>query len=85
MKNKAANKIKLTLFVLIATVLFAAGIYFIGEKQQMFSKTFKVSGIFKDINGLQVGNNVRFSGIDIGIIDDIGQITDTTVSRHDHK
>ncbi|HWY13104.1 MAG TPA: MlaD family protein [Bacteroidia bacterium] len=79
MQNKASNKIKLTLFVFIAGVLFAAGIYFIGEKQQMFNKTFKVSGIFKDVDGLKVGNNVRFSGINVGTIDDIKQITDTNV------
>ena len=79
MKNTAGNKMKLGIFVSIVTVLLIAGIYFIGKRQQMFGSTFLVSGIFKDISGLEVGNNVRFSGINVGVIKDIEQITDSTV------
>ena len=79
MQNTTGNKIKLGVFVTISIGLFMAGIYFIGQRQQLFSTTFQVTGIFKDISGLQVGNNVRFSGINVGIISDIEQITDTTV------
>jgi phospholipid/cholesterol/gamma-HCH transport system substrate-binding protein len=35
--------------------------------------------VFTDINGLQVGNNVRFSGIVVGMVQEIIQISDTTV------
>lgn len=70
---------KLGIFVTVSVTLFIVGIYLIGKRQQLFSNTFQVSGIFKDISGLQIGNNVRFSGINVGIIDNIEQITDTTV------
>ena len=79
MKKATGNKMRLGIFVSIIITLFIAGIYFIGQRQQLFSSTFRVSGIFKDISGLQVGNNVRFSGINVGIIEDIQQITDSTV------
>jgi len=79
MKKPTGNKMKLGIFVSIVTVLLIVGIYFIGKKQQMFGSTFHVSGIFKDISGLEVGNNVRFSGINVGVIKDIQQITDSTV------
>lgn len=79
MKKAAGNKIRLGIFVTISITLFIGGLYFIGQKQQLFNNTFRVSGIFKDISGLQVGNNVRFSGINVGIIENIEQITDTTV------
>jgi phospholipid/cholesterol/gamma-HCH transport system substrate-binding protein len=79
MKKTTGNKIRLGIFVSIGITLFIVGIYFIGQKQQLFNRTFTVSGIFKDISGLQVGNNVRFSGINVGIIGDIQQITDSTV------
>ena len=79
MKKTTGNKIRLGIFVSISVALFIAGIYFIGQRQQMFGSTFRVSGIFKDISGLQVGNNVRFSGINVGIVEDIEQISDTTV------
>jgi len=77
--KKTENKIRLGVFVSISITLFIAGIYLIGDRQQLFSSTFRVSGIFKDISGLQIGNNVRFSGINIGIIEDIQQISDSTV------
>lgn len=79
MKKKSSNKIKLGIFVSIGIFLFIIAIYYIGKKQQLFNNTFRISGIFKDVRGLQVGNNVRFSGINIGIIDNIEIITDTTV------
>ena len=79
MKSKTGNKIRLGIFVSASVALFIIGIYFIGKRQQLFNSTFNVSGIFKDISGLQIGNNVRFSGINVGIIDNIEQITDTSV------
>ena len=79
MKKTTGNKIRLGIFVSISITLLIAGIYFIGQRQQLFSSTLRISGIFKDISGLQVGNNVRFSGINIGIIEDIQQISDSTV------
>ena len=69
----------LGIFVTVGMVFFIAAIYFIGKKQQLFSPTFRITGIFKDVRGLQAGDNVRLSGINVGIIEDITIITDTTV------
>jgi phospholipid/cholesterol/gamma-HCH transport system substrate-binding protein len=79
MKKTVGNKVRLGIFVSISITLFIVAIYFIGQRQQLFISTFHLSGIFKDISGLQVGNNVRFSGISVGIIDGIEQISDSTV------
>jgi phospholipid/cholesterol/gamma-HCH transport system substrate-binding protein len=79
MQNKKSNKAMLGIFVSLGLGLFIICIYFIGEKQQLFSRTFLASGIFKDIIGLQVGNNVRFSGINVGVIDNIEMLADTAV------
>ncbi len=80
MKEKTkGNNVRLGIFIFTTIALFIAGIYFIGARQKLFSSTFEVSGIFKDISGLQVGNNVRYSGINVGIVKDIEQITDSTV------
>ena len=65
MKKNPGNKIKLGLFVSIGILLFIVAIYYIGKKQQLFNKTFRVSCVFKDVNGLRAGNNVRFSGINV--------------------
>jgi phospholipid/cholesterol/gamma-HCH transport system substrate-binding protein len=79
MKKNTGNRIKLGMFVSAAVAVFIVAIYFIGNRQQLFNSTFHLSGIFEDIGGLQVGNNVRFSGINVGIVKDIEQITDSTV------
>ena len=79
MQKKNGNKIRLGVFVTVGLLLFIFGIYFIGEKQQLFNATFRISGVFKDISGLQVGNNVRFSGINVGVVEDIEMIADTAV------
>ncbi|HEX2934949.1 MAG TPA: MlaD family protein [Bacteroidales bacterium] len=79
MKRANSNKIRLGIFVTLGTALLIIGIYFIGERHQLFSSTFRVSAVFKDISGLQIGNNVRLAGINIGVIEDIEMIADTAV------
>ncbi len=79
MKKNTGNKIGLGAFVTTGLLLFVIGIYFIGQRQQLFRETFQISAIFKNVNGLQPGNNVRFSGINVGIVNNITQTTDTTV------
>lgn len=79
MKKERGKKIGLGIFVTVALLFFIVAIYYIGKKQQLFNSTFRISGLFKDVRGLQVGNNVRFSGINVGIVEEIDIITDTTV------
>jgi phospholipid/cholesterol/gamma-HCH transport system substrate-binding protein len=79
MKKNVNKKIGLGIFVCVGISFFIAGIYYIGKKQQLFNETFRISGIFKDVHGLQVGNNVQFSGINVGIVEEISILTDTTV------
>jgi len=79
MKKNTGNNIKLGAFVSVGIVLLIAAIYMIGSRQHLFSTTFRLSAVFTDIAGLQVGGNVRFSGINVGVIESIEQVTDTTV------
>jgi phospholipid/cholesterol/gamma-HCH transport system substrate-binding protein len=79
MKNTVKNKIKLGIFITIGIVVLIAGIYFIGEGQQIFRNTFRISGIFKDVAGLQAGNNVRLSGVNVGTVKDVSIVSDTSV------
>ncbi len=79
MKKEKGSSIKLGLFVTIGIVLFIAGLYFIGQRKQLFNSSFRVIAMFKNISGLQVGNNVRFSGITVGIVESIEQVSDTVV------
>jgi len=79
MKKKSGNNIRLGIFVFFSLFLFTAGIYYIGSRQQFFGKSFRIHAMFKDIGGLQVGNNVRFSGINVGIVENIEQYNDSSV------
>jgi len=79
MKKSINNKIKLGIFISIGIAVFIIGIYFIGEGQQLFRSTFRISGVFKDVAGLQVGNNVRFAGINVGTVDNISIVSDSSV------
>ena len=79
MQKHNEHTMRLGIFVSIGLTLFTIGIYFIGDKQQLFNKTFQISSIFRDVSGLQVGNNVRFSGINIGVIESIEIVSDSAV------
>jgi len=79
MKKSISHKVRLGIFISLGILIFILAIYFIGEKQQLFRSTFRLSGVFKDVAGLQVGNNVRLSGINVGTIDNISIISDTSV------
>jgi phospholipid/cholesterol/gamma-HCH transport system substrate-binding protein len=79
MKKDTSFKIKLGIFISLGIALFIVGIYFIGEKQQLFRTTFHLSGVFRDVAGLQAGNNVRLSGINIGTVENISIVSDTSV------
>lgn len=79
MKSTNSQKLKLGLFVIVGTVLFIVTIYFIGQKESLFKKTFTISAYFQNVNGLQKGSNVRYSGINIGTVSAIEMINDSTI------
>ena len=79
MYKHTTNKIKLGVFVSLGIALFVFGIYFIGERQQLFRSTFRLIGVFRDVGGLQAGNNVRLSGITVGTVENINVVSDSSV------
>lgn len=79
MKITSGQKIKIGLFTFLGLLVLVFGIFFIGNQKNMFSSTFTVHGIFKNVNGLQTGNNVRFAGINVGVVQDINIETDSSV------
>jgi len=80
MDNHSQNfKIRLGLFVLGGLALFVIAIFIIGKQKNLFNPVFKLSTTFYNVSGLQVGNNVRFSGISVGTVDRISIINGSTV------
>ena len=79
MKKQSGYTWKLGMFVTLGLLLFIIVVYFIGKQQNLFGSTFRISSNFKTISGLEVGNNVRFSGINVGTVEEIKLINDSTV------
>lgn len=80
MKKKSDKIWKLGMFVVVSLTVFLVTIYFIGKSQNLFGSTFLLRAKFKNVSGLQIGNNVQLSGINIGTIKTIEFISDSIVN-----
>lgn len=69
MKTKEISKqLKVGLFVLAGLVLFLLAVAYIGADRNLFSRTFTLYSVFRNVEGLQPGNNVWLSGVKIGTV-----------------
>src|SRR5688572_4506543 len=79
MANKTVNTIKLGAFVLSGLLFLILMLYMIGKNRNLFGPSFIVKAQFENVQGLVPGNNVRFSGIQIGTVKKINIINDTVI------
>ncbi len=77
MKNIFFKNVKLGVFVLSGLLLLILLLYMIGRNRNMFGSNFNLRARFENVQGLKAGNNVRFSGIDIGTVKEVKIINDT--------
>jgi len=77
--NNNNYKIRLGMFIIVGIGLFVLAIFIVGKQKNLFDPVFKLTSNFQNVSGLQVGNTVRFSGINIGTVDNIRIINDSTV------
>jgi len=70
MMNEATNKraIGVGVFIIIGLLLLVGGVMTVGNLHSTFQKKMTVSTVFGDVNGLQSGNNIWFSGVKIGTV-----------------
>lgn len=71
MEKSSSKKINVGIFVIVGTLLLVTALYSVGKRQHLFSKNIQLYAVFTDVSGLQVGNNVRYSGIDVGTVSSI--------------
>lgn len=79
MAKTFSQNIRLGIFVIAGTVFLIVLLYMIGAKRSLFSSTFRISAQFYNVNGLTEGNNVRFSGINVGIVESVEINSDSTI------
>lgn len=77
MKATAGQKIRTGIFTLAGVGLLIGAVFLIGKTRHLFGDTFHIYGTFRNVGGLQVGNNVRFVGINVGTVESIQIISDT--------
>jgi phospholipid/cholesterol/gamma-HCH transport system substrate-binding protein len=65
-KNKRA--VIVGLFVTIGLLIFLVGIFTLGGQKKAFVPTVRITAVFNDVNGLQKGDNVWFSGVKVGTV-----------------
>lgn len=79
MKKAASQKLKLGVFVVVGTLLLVVALYAIGNRQNLFGANIKIMTQFANVNGLETGNNVRYSGINVGIVNKIIMLGDSQI------
>lgn len=79
MGKNTSHFVRLGIFVITGSALLLMAAYLIGSEQQIFSRTFELTTVFENVAGLQEGNNVRFSGINVGTVKGIVMETDTSI------
>lgn len=65
--------------MILSTVILVITVYLIGQKKDIFSNTINLRVKFGNVNGLQAGNNVRLSGINVGSVLSVVIQNDSTI------
>lgn len=63
--------IRLGIFIVAGFALFLFALFYIGSKENLFTKSFNVYSIFSNVSGLSQGSSVQFGGISVGTIESI--------------
>ena len=79
MKITDTQKAKLGMFVMLTGLILIISLYLIGKKQNLFGDTFSITSVFSNVNGLKLGNNVRYAGINVGTVKEITMVNDSTI------
>ena len=79
MNGKKTNSAKLGLFVIAGLVFLILTLYMIGKNRNLLGSNFTLNANFNNVSGLVPGNNVRFSGIDVGTVSKIEIVNDTSI------
>lgn len=74
-ENDVKERVKLGAFVAGGAFLFLIAVFFVGSASNFFSRTFTVSAIFKNVEGLKEGDKVWLSGVQIGTVKTVRIVT----------
>jgi phospholipid/cholesterol/gamma-HCH transport system substrate-binding protein len=79
MPEGVTNNVKLGLFVLAGLSVLILTLYLIGKSQNLFGSNVALKARFRNVSGLMSGSNILFSGIQVGTVNKISIIDDSTI------
>jgi len=79
MEKRDRKTFQLGIFVIFSAIILIVTVYLIGQKRDLFNDTFLLRVQFGNVNGLQSGNNVRLSGINVGSVSSVNIKNDSTI------
>lgn len=79
MANRKIDNFKLGAFVLGGVLMLIFGLYKVSKTTSFFNDDFMLKTQFKNVGGLMIGNNVRYVGVQVGVIEKIKLISDSLI------
>ena len=70
-KGKNTRTVMLGIFIFLALVIFALGLFVLGGQRRAFGKTINIKSVFTNVAGLKKGSNVLFGGVKVGTVRNI--------------
>src|SRR5476651_2323465 len=70
-KEETKRAVVVGIFIVLGLLVFVLAIFTLGGQKKTFAKNIRISAIFDDVAGLKKGNNVWFSGVNVGTISSI--------------
>lgn len=67
----SSRKMTVGLFLAAGVLLFTVGLFLIGDRRLLFSKSLNLHAQFKEVSGLQIGSKVLVAGMDAGEVEAI--------------
>ena len=69
--TKNSRPVIVGIFILLGIAILVVAVFTLGGQKKTFVKGYTVNAVFDDVNGLQKGANIWFSGVKIGTVGDI--------------
>ena len=79
MTNRIINNAKLGIFVIAGLLFLILLLYMIGRNRNLFGSNYVLKARFENVQGLKAGNNIRYSGIEVGTVKKVTILNDTLI------
>lgn len=73
------DNFKLGGFVLAGLLMLILGLYKVSKTTSFFNDDFMLKTQFRNVSGLMIGNNIRYVGVQVGVIEKIKLVNDSLI------